>query len=281
MIRRTACSIVEFLESTYFTQRNVGKGQSGHLLDTARMIGRYLERDAVVSDLTTETINGFLRSTEEGKSPSTMASRRGHVLAIAHSAADHGLIDRVSARLIRRYRRNAPLPESWSPQEVARLIAAARRLTGEHRDVPRAAWWEAYIRTAYDTGLRPVDLHRITQSHFDSYGVLAIDQNKTGVMVVRRVRPSTMKAIKAVKRSPLFGGYLGKDQRSEWFRKIVTAAGLSGTFYRLRSTCGTLVENEQPGKGHVALGNGRAVFERHYYAKRINRESIPMPPMID
>jgi len=279
MIHIAAKSIRSFLEETYFTQRVVGPGQSGHLRDTANMLGRYLGREAVLSDLTAATINGFLKSIEIGKSPSTMASRRGHVIAIVMAAVDAEALTPFPLRTVRRYRKSAPLPEAWSPDEVRRLIAAARDLPGSHKGVPRAAWWSAYIATAYETGLRPVDLHRLTRASIAQNGVIAIEQHKTGVAIVRRVRPQTLKLIRSLRRpDTIFGGWLGKDQRTVWFSRIVRAAGLNGTFYKLRSTCGTLVERQHSGRGHVALGNGRGVFERHYLARAVDHESILLPP---
>lgn len=280
MTEITHATLIDFVQNVYLAERVVGEGQATHLRNTAAMLARFLRRESLVSDLNPGTINGFLRSIEQGRSPSTMASRRGHVLALISAAADHGLIAPIAPRLIRRYRKNAPSPESWTPDEVDRLLAAARTIKGEHKGVKRALWWEAYIRTAYETGLRPVDLHRLTLQHFDAYGVVGLSQNKTSVAIVRRVSTDTIEVLSQIGRDPLFGGWLGKDQRTFWFALIVRAAGLSGTFYKLRATCGTLVEQTHPGKGHVALGNGRAVFERHYWARSIQRDAIPMPPAL-
>lgn len=273
-------TLLDFVQNVYLFQRVIGEGQATHLRNTAAMLSRFLCREALVSDLNANTVNGFLKSLEQDRSPSTMASRRGHVLALISAAADHGLIAPVAPRLIRRYRKNAPTPEAWTPDEVERLLVAAREVHGEHKGVRRSLWWEAYIRAAYETGLRPVDLHRLTLQHFDQHGVVSLVQHKTSVAIVRRVSESTLELLPSISRDPLFGDWIGKDQRTIWFGRIVAAAGLSGTFYKLRSTCGTLVEQQNPGKGHVALGNGRAVFERHYWARSIQRDAIPMPPAL-
>jgi integrase len=278
MAENTHTTLIDFVENVYLNERVVGEGQATHLRNTAAMLTRYLERESLVSDLVPEKVNGFLRSIEQTRSPSTMASRRGHLMALMLSAADHGLVAPVSPRLIRRYRKNAPSPESWTPEDVDRIIVAARTMPGEHKGVRRSLWWEAYIRVAYETGLRPVDIHRLSLSHFDVYGVVSLIQHKTSVLIVRRASEETLELLSQLGRDPLFGDWIGIDQRTMWFARIVAVAGSSGTFYKLRSTCGTLVEQQNPGKGHVALGNGRAVFERHYWARSIQRDAIPMPP---
>lgn len=278
MSENTHTTLIDFVQNVYLCERVIGEGQATHLRNTAAMLSRFVGREAIVSDLNANTINGFLKSIEQNRSPSTMASRRGHVLALVSAASDHGIIPPVAPRMIRRYRKNAPSPESWTPDEVDRLLAAARALPGEHKGVRRLLWWEAYIRVAYETGLRPVDIQRLTISQFDDFGVVSLIQHKTSVLVVRRVSDSTLDLLAKINREPLFGDWIGIDQRTMWFARIVAAAGLTGTFYKLRSTCGTLVEHHHPGKGHVALGNGRAVFERHYWARSIQRDSIPMPP---
>lgn len=278
MAQNSHTTLIDFVENVYLNERVIGVGQATHLRNTASMLTRYLGRESLVTDLVPDQINGFLRSIEQHRSPSTMASRRGHLLSLLSAAADHGLTKGVAPRLIRRYRKNAPSPESWTPDEVDRLVAAARTIKGEHKGIKRALWWEAYIRTAYETGLRPVDLQRLSFTDFDVYGVLSLVQHKTSILVVRRVSDCTLDLLSKIDRYPIFGSWLGKDQRRFWFAVIVRAAGLTGTFYKLRSTCGTLVEHHHPGKGHVALRNGRAVFERHYWARSIARDSIPMPP---
>lgn len=281
MISIPAESVFSFLENVYFCERTIGPGQEGHLRNTASMLGRFLGREALLSDLNAVTLNAFLRSLEGTRRPSTLAGRRGCVVAIVQAAIDAGLIADFPVRRIRSYRKSAVVPQAWTPDDVKKLLEAARSLHGCHKGVERSKWWCAYIRTAYETGLRPVDLHLLTNASISSAGVIAIEQHKTGKAILRRVSQTTLRLIRELRRPErIFGGWLGKDQRRTWFAKIVQKAGLTGTFYRLRSTCGTLVDRQHPGQGHIALGNGRAVFEKHYLAKNVDLGAILMPPEV-
>lgn len=64
------------------------------------------------------------------------------------------------------------------------------------------------------------------------------------------------------------------------FGRIVARAGLFGTFKRLRKSSGSLVEAAAPGMGHKHLGNTRAIFEKHYEARRLTRPHPTLPPVL-
>lgn len=223
----------------------------------------------VAADLTAEGINHHLRICRDtGISTETRRSRRRMALTLADFAADRGLIEPVARRRVMKIGRRDRLPRAWTINEVRQLLLAAEAMKGTYQNgVDRAAYWSSYVRAAWDTGLRGVDLRTIEREQVPDHGTLLIVQHKTGKRVRIHFRPSTLAAIDRTfppRRAliwPLWG-------RLECWRReakrLVRLAGLTGGIGHLRHSCGTAVELNNPGRGHERLGNTRQIFERHY-----------------
>jgi hypothetical protein len=76
---------------------------------------------------------------------------------------------------------------------------------------------------------------------------------------------------------PVWGKMMAVETFRQTFSRIVRKAGLTGSFKKLRKSCGTSVEMLYPGRGHLALGNTRRVFELHYMSRLMLNEK-PVGP---
>ena len=190
-----------------------------------------------------------------GRSSHYRASVRNAIRAILRSTGNRDPI-----RQIRVERLN---PQSWTPAEVDSLIAACKSFSPVARD-----YWQTIIAAAWYSGLSQIDLHRIHRDDIAADGTLEIARSKTGKIAFVQIPPEVLAQVR-----PHPDGRLWPLLTSaEWFRrtfaKIVTAAGLSGSFKKLRKSSGTEAEIISPGRGHIHLANSRAVFESNYFDRR-------------
>lgn len=208
---------------------------------------------------------------QEGRSSHYRKSLRNGYRALLNFAGDRAPIRAVRLDPIE--------PEAWSESEVARLIAAVPGVI----DGERLRWlYSRTIAVAFYTGLSQVDLFRLTADCIDARGILRTRRQKTGTRVVAWLPKDLADELRACTPGPIFP--LGMTK--EWFRvrfnAIVKAAGLSGSFKKLRSTSGTVAEDRNPGRGHIHLANSRTIFERHYWRKDEDRPArMPtLPPRL-
>ena len=167
-------------------------------------------------------------------------------------------------------------PETWVESEVAMIIAAvplAIRPKSNTIDAePRRWFWKKIIPTAYYTGLERIDLcNRFDNSVIDNTGLVVTRRHKTKKQVIAQLPFALAFELRNKPSGPLFRYQPCKEFFRREFKKIVLAAGLTGTFKKLRKTSGTESEIEHPGHGHELLANSRAIFEKHYLGKRALR----------
>lgn len=208
------------------------------------------------AEFTVELVNRFLLAKQEAKLTSAYRkSLRNGLRALLNHAGQEGKLRPV--RLV------LDDPDCWTPEEVRRLVDAC----------PNELWRQR-IELAYYSGLSFGDLVLVRREDIRG-GVLHWRRQKTGEPVWAEIPDSLLC------RLPAEGLLFGMDCSDEWFRKqfnaIVVAAGLSGTFKKLRKSAGTSVESKHPGSGHLFLGNSRKVFELHYLAKKSCRPLSPEP----
>lgn len=165
--------------------------------------------------------------------------------------------------------------EVWSAAEVRRLVDACDYM----REPRKRLWWKTIIAAGYYTGFSNCDLWALPVSAIDERGIVAIKRAKTGKPVVARIPVSCLMEIRSLGhcRGLAWGRPMSKESFRRTFRRIVKKAGLVGTFKKLRKSCGTSVEMLYPGRGHIALGNSRAIFERHYFGRK-QIDNDPMGP---
>lgn len=217
--------------------------------------------DVPRADLTAERVSEYLRAKQrEGRSPHYVKSLRGGLLAV--------LAPWVDQRNVRTIRPPKLDPDSWLPEEVDLLIDRVDTLPEYKRP-----YYSRIIGYGFYTGLSKVDLHLLERRHFTRAGVLITRRHRTGKLVVVEV------PIWLLRGMPMSGRFFPRLWSDEQFRRdfgrIVQAAGLTGTFKQLRKTSGTEADLQNPGRGHIHLGNTRKVFEAHYLNnRRVHREPI-------
>ncbi len=200
-----------------------------------------------------QSVSQFLLAKQiAGRSPDYRRSLRNGLVALLRHRGDTDRVRPVKLRPLE--------PECWTTEQVVRLVATARQY--RYRRDPD--YWPTLIEAAYYTGLCQVDLETITRVHIAPDGTVCIRRSRTGKRVVAWLPTEILASRPGT--GPLWPRQISAEMFRRHFAKIVTMAGLAGTFKRLRKSSGTAVEQLYPGRGHEHLANSRAVFERHYLA---------------
>lgn len=239
-----------------------------------------------LADLSVDAINRYLSATKERLAPKTRANRRGYLrMLLNHAATNPAIKDGPSIpdEPLAKVRVPDAIVRAWSPDEVARLLAAVNRLRGRYvNGFSKRLYWRSYILSAWDLGLRGCDMRSIERDWIPDHGRLTIVQAKTGRVVSCQLRPPAMEAIAEFKHGGrlIWPLWCRIDSWRKVARKLVTNAGLSGSIGRLRASAATALEITQPGTGHLFLGHSnRQTFERHYF-DRSQQLSRPQPPLL-
>lgn len=192
-----------------------------------------------------------------------------------------GHADKLDGRL-RPVRLDVLIIETWTAAEVRQIIDACAYM----RDPKKRRWWQTLIACGYYLGFSNGDLWALRQDAIDATGLVIIKRLRTGVPVVRRIPEPWLAEVRAMSdgQGRIWGRPMAKETFRETFARIVGKAGLQGSFKKLRKTCGTAVEMLYPGRGHMALGNSRKVFEKHYFSRKqldqnpMTPDELPPPP---
>lgn len=280
--------LLESYLAEYLVDRPACAKYRGALYSTVRAFGAHLGRPARMSDLQPRRVNEFLSSLlSAAGSRSTARGKRARLLSIWRHAFER---DRVAAPPMKIMRVVVPEQsvEAWGESELRRLLDACDALHGAFRNrwaLPRRDVARALILTAYDSGARLGDIERWTRDVLAADGSLCWVQSKSGKVQTAALYPETVDALRKIisaKRRTIFGGLLSRRYFFRFFRALVEAAGLRGTFRWLRRSGGSLVERDHPGWGHRHCGNTPGVFRRHYDARRLTADHFrrPRPPRI-
>lgn len=252
------------------------------------IVGRFCRHcggAASVDDLSPQRVGEWLTAmVDEGRlSRTTIKDYRRGLLILWRWGYSEGLCPHAPLG-VKPIKAPLPVPRGWSAADVNRLLDAAAKLKGSYRcGLPRALWFAAIIRVAWDTGLRPSDLMRLTADDFNRDGAGAIVQHKTGNPVAFQLRPSTLLAIASIRphsRTRIFGGVVSRSKFYRAMGKLVKAAGLSsGGLKKIRKGGASEVERLLPGRGHLYLGHKTpGIAEKHYFDARIIGRDAPLPP---
>lgn len=219
------------------------------------------------AELTTESISRFLRDKQlAGRSSHYCRGLRNALLAI--------LGPRINARSVRPVRLERLHPRSWTPAEVAKIIARADILPDY-----KVVFYRKITAFGWHSGMSKNDLHRVEAAHLAPDGTLVFDRHKTGVTIVAWVPPSVWAGLPTA--GPLFPRRWSEEQFRRDFNRMVRAAGLHGSFKQLRKSSGTEADIRSNGAGHTHLANSRKVFEAHYQDRtRIHRQPVKLPRVL-
>lgn len=297
---RMMCSpaMRQFIER-YAIERGIQDVSAKSLISSWAIFEMRVGYPVGVADIDHTLVNSVLAGMEaEGKSPFYMHGLRCNVMSLWRYAyendrelpeAERQNVNRP--RRVRKIRLPELILETWTREEVQRLVDTCDVLDGEfrHRGVllldgfTRAAYFRSLIRAAWSTGLRHGDLRRLRRKQIPGPDVpFVISQHKTGKRAVILLDKATVDEIDEYGRTgviwPMWGSY-------EAFRKsfcaIVEAAGLEGSFKRLRKSSGSDAEQRAPGLGHLHLGNTRRVFESNYLSTELLDAMRPRPQSLE
>lgn len=209
----------------------------------------------------------------QGRRPSYVKSLRNGLVAVLREIRGAAPVERVRSVRVPPFE-----PEAWTGEEVERLLLACNRMPAASRKR-----WVKIVAAGYYTGLDRCDLEKIKRRDITDDGSIYWRRSKTKKPVLVAIPLPLLETIDS--ESPGQNDFVFKmGITKEWFRRvfagIVRRARLCGTFKKLRKTSGSSVEAANPGKGHQHLGNTRAIFERHYEAKKLTQAKPTMPDEI-
>lgn len=254
----------------YALARGVAENTACQLRYSVQRFERWAGRSLVVSDLQDDLFNQWVADEQKvvGRSPATVARDRRNVLTLWRGA----YLDRVAEvgpGRIRPCKIPRKVPTAWTPDEMRLILKLVSLLYGRHPNGSKwADWWEALIRTAWDSGLRRGDLFEVRNENY-SNDVLVVLQGKTGWPKLSKLRPETQDALTRAgcfERETWFELPYSERYFATYFTRIVQSAGVrKGTFKWIRRASATAAEIARPNGAMQHLGhrtNGLAYI--HY-----------------
>lgn len=272
----------DFLQQ-YLRENDLSADYHCQLTYTLRQFQAWAGRPLALDDLTDDLVNRYLIHLAESRRPATIKSQRGNLLTLWRSAWHAHLCETQPLR-VRKIKVPRTLPEAWQAEQMVALLSTAATMRGRFRywRIERAAFWRAFILTAWDSGLRLGDILKIGREQIGSDGSLVLSQSKTMWPILCQLRPETVAAIDATfppARDQIFGSVLCKRQVIAYFRAIAKRAGLVGGTKKVRRSAASHVEAQQPGAATPFLGHrSPGLAARHYIDPRISGRQRPLPP---
>lgn len=285
-MNRSEIPLAERVESIRLT-RDVSKKYIDQIRYSVTRFARYLGRPPMLADLKTDTLNAYIMALRDQADvgPHMIRNQRRNLLVLWHDALQEGLLTESTAR-VRKVKCPRPTPDSWTADELLKLLAAVDEIYGgkfKRSRVPRRHFWRALILTAWDTGLRLGDLQELRTADVRGRREFEVVQSKTGCPIFCRLQAETVEAIERTfppDRKRVFGDGLGRDQLLKQIRAIVKAAGVEpGGFHKVRRSAATAVELASPGAAMQFLGHLTPdLAYRHYVDRARVQQTKPTPP---
>jgi integrase/plasmid maintenance system antidote protein VapI len=271
----------------YQLDRSLVPGSAAAIAQAIRRYSHWLGRPATLGDLTDQLVNRWLATLAAEKlSRELQKGLRTRILCLWRHAFRLELIPAAPLR-VRTIRLDRRIPQAWTPEQLRSLIETVRAEPGRFRysRVPRAAYWEAFIRVGYYTALRLGDLLNLRRDQIGPDGRFTVVQSKTGDGIVCQIRPDGMAAIDATfppHRQLIFGGVISRYYHQQQFLRLLRSIGLRGSSKWLRRTGATALENVSPGASTAFLGHRSPDMAAKHYLDRVQlQENKPCPPPID
>ncbi len=265
-----------------------------------RALAQHLGRSPKTTDFREETLAPFLTAYSQNHSPTTVATARDKLLALWRFAC--GRLAGIEEPQLIPWRVPRANPTAWTPEELARLLGAARRFRPRlwHRatycGLAPCLWWPAFLLTEYDTGFRKTAALELRWSDVDleqGWAIARAAHQKTDRDELRSLAPDTTAALQAIRwpdRERVFPFGAQGPTFYLHFAMILRAAGLPFTHrdktQRLRRTHATWLAVQagqaaaQESLGHSSL----RLTQRHYldarYVRSVNAAALlPRPKL--
>jgi integrase len=229
----------------------------------------------LVKDLSAEIILAWLKHLIEiGRSAKTVNSYRNSLLTLWKYAKKKGLLQTEVPDLsdLPRCRVPSDSPNSWSPEQLERLLAACGRLRRCHqvyKDIQRSDYWISLILFLYDTGARIGAALEVLPTDIDLTNRLARLRSGSAKTLLEqpiRISEQTARAIEKILDPERSNVWPCGKRRNELYRRLnmlLEEAGLPtdrlSKFHRIRRTTATQtalhgsLEMAQRQLGHTSL----------------------------
>jgi integrase len=250
-----------FYQTIYRPQRlSASPGATIEDFESAiRCFYRFAERAVMLTDLSDDLVAAYMQHMIDlPRSRATVNKHRRILLACWRFARRRKLV--TAHPDVDPLRNLGRIPTAWSADEMASIIRAAAQHPGtiptDAGTIPAGQFWEALLRTAYDTGVRVTALLSIRRDAVDlDTGFVRIDaeSQKHRRDGLYKLSPETLTAIRSVWKPPrdlLFPWPYDRWGR-QWpclnneYRRILARAGLPNgnkdLFHRIRRTVATLI----------------------------------------
>ncbi len=272
----------------YVLERGLKKSSARSVRYRMAAFARFLGRPIAWADLNDVTVNTWLAAMVAAGKDETARGNRNCVLAIWRAAFEASILDEQPRR-IRKIKKRSTRPRCWTMDDLRALLRSCEMVAGNmnrsERQVARRDFWRAYVLVGYYTGLRLSDLLDIDWTDISADGVLTRIQNKTGDLVQCPLPPDCMEALKPLRgeRQKVFGNLIARKRVFEMFKRLVTAAGLTGTSKWLRRSGASHVERMTPGCAPAFLGHRSdiSLARQSYIDPTVAQRLKPLPPTID
>lgn len=272
MLRSAFPTLSAFFADSYRPHRLTGAspatiGQYGVTLNHFR---RFLCREPQLHDLDSDRIVEFLTWLSPGRSPGSVWNARKHLLALATFAHRKGAITEVPE--VARVRQLRRAPTSYTIENIARLLTAARGTAGLIGQVPAPLFFSAIFLVFFDTGARAgaVWALRWDDWHYPAL-LFRAEHAKERADQILRVSDQTADALERIRRPTrdiIFLWPFCRRLKYNRIRSIFIAAGLPhgrrDLLQRLRRTTATLM-HRAGGNASLQLGHADpSMAARHY-----------------
>ena len=262
----------------YSLVRNLRGSSNYQLSRSVNLFSQWLGRDAKISDLSGDTVSVWLQAMEQKLSARTVAGHRVNLVGLWRFLAEDGLCE--APRQVRKIEKPDPCPVAWTMEELRLLLQQAQETPGIMCDgTPWCVYWEATIRTAYDTGLRRSDLWILRKDQIRPDGI-QIRQAKTGRTHQPRLGTRTLELLRQIKHAPPLS-WPGKNSRqwyTEWNLLVARARIRPGALQQIRRTGATHLYREHPEDVQRYLGHRTPTMQRHYVDLSLAAPQSNMPP---
>ncbi len=257
-----------------------------------RKFSEFIGKPAEDVDLERESLNKFIQHIQSSRSNTTASNYRRGLCRVWNYLTEFHDKPAYEIRRLRRPKSEDTPVIAWSTQDVSAILNASKTLVGTLKiGVEASSFFHAMIWVAYDTGLRPSDIFRITWEQVSlPQRCITLVQNKTGKPHVVFMRDATIAALSDIRlpsRERVFPVTWGCTRR--WMEKIFTSAAEYGFVRVAGKNLGTLRKSNatqvyiEHGESAAAesLGHtsGTRIVRKHYIDHRALRKySVPTNP---
>jgi len=264
------------LAKRYLAERVVSKLYADNVMRVANR----------VNDVTTESVNRFLRQRSEDRAGTTVRAERTVLLTLWRWAYDAGHVNHAPRGVIRIKARRAPT-RAWTVEQLRAAIAATHQHDGVRlkSGASKGLLLRCWMLLGYECGGRWGDLFMLRADHLEG-DAIAWTQSKTGDPIVRSLSPACLAAVcEMLAASPdgrILGWAVGRRQSQLLMREHLDACGIGGSGKWLRRSGATHIEMNEPGKASHHLGHRTANLAAQNYVdwSQVRRNAPKTPELV-